>query len=154
MLRSIGETESASAQGLRHNVRVAADPTSAAHPARNAGHASFTLSLVQPGSAVHATGKYFAGNEGGAGTAGAGGDTTAGGTGGAVTQPAIVANTAAASAARRVIERRGPDAMGWFLLEALFALVIAVAIVAWTMGPKRRKPPRGSPNDTGNGSPR
>jgi hypothetical protein len=32
--------------------------------------------------------------------------------------------------------------MGWFLLEALVALIIAVAIVSWTMGPKRRKPPR------------
>jgi hypothetical protein len=44
--------------------------------------------------------------------------------------------------------------MGWFLLEALLALVIAVAIVMWTMGPKRRKPPRGSMNGTGNGQPR
>jgi len=32
--------------------------------------------------------------------------------------------------------------MLWFFLEALFALLIAVAIVWWTMGPKRRKPPR------------
>jgi hypothetical protein len=30
--------------------------------------------------------------------------------------------------------------MGWFLLEALVALVIAVVIVWWTMGPKRREP--------------
>ena len=44
--------------------------------------------------------------------------------------------------------------MGWFLLEALLALVIAVAIVAWTMGPQARKPPRGSTNDTGDGQPR
>ncbi len=44
--------------------------------------------------------------------------------------------------------------MGWFLLEALLALVIAVAIVTWTMGPKRNKPPRGSTNDTGDGRPR
>ena len=33
--------------------------------------------------------------------------------------------------------------MVWFFLEALVALLIAVGIVAWTMGPKRRKPPRG-----------
>jgi hypothetical protein len=33
--------------------------------------------------------------------------------------------------------------MGWFLLESLFALVVAVGIVWWTMGPPRkRKPPR------------
>ena len=31
--------------------------------------------------------------------------------------------------------------MGWFLLEALVALVIAVVIVWWTMVPRRRKPP-------------
>ena len=30
--------------------------------------------------------------------------------------------------------------MGWIFLEVLVALVIAVAIVAWTMGPKRSKP--------------
>jgi hypothetical protein len=29
--------------------------------------------------------------------------------------------------------------MAWFFLEALVALVIAVVIVAWTMGPKRKK---------------
>ena len=44
--------------------------------------------------------------------------------------------------------------MGWFLLETLVALIIAVAIVTWTMGPKRRKRPRGSTNDTGDGQPR
>ena len=74
-----------------------------------------------------------------------------GGTGGVVTQPAIAANSAAATVVRTANERRSRDAMGWFLLEALFALVIAVAIVWWTMGPKRRKPPRDSTNDTGNG---
>ena len=39
-------------------------------------------------------------------------------------------------------ERRERDKMVWFFLEALVALVIAVAFVAWTMGPKRRKPSR------------
>ena len=43
--------------------------------------------------------------------------------------------------------------MGWFLLEALLALLIAVAIVMWTMGPRRTKPPRESTNDTGDGPP-
>jgi len=31
--------------------------------------------------------------------------------------------------------------MGWFLLEMLFALVVAFGIVWWTMGPKKKKPP-------------
>ena len=30
--------------------------------------------------------------------------------------------------------------MGWFFLETLLALAIAVGIVWWTMGPKKRKP--------------
>jgi hypothetical protein len=72
-----------------------------------------------------------------------------GGTGGAVTQPAIAANSTAAIVARKANERRRLEAMGWFLLESLFALVVAVAIVWWTMGPKRRKRPRESPNDAG-----
>jgi hypothetical protein len=32
--------------------------------------------------------------------------------------------------------------MAWLLLESLLALVILVAIVAWTMGPLRRRRPR------------
>ncbi len=32
--------------------------------------------------------------------------------------------------------------MGWFLLESLLALLVAVGIVWWTMGPRRKKPPR------------
>ena len=32
--------------------------------------------------------------------------------------------------------------MEWFLLEALVALVIAVAIVWWTMGARRKPPPK------------
>jgi hypothetical protein len=39
--------------------------------------------------------------------------------------------------------------MEWFLLEMLFALVVAVAIVWWTMGGKREKPPRDSADDQG-----
>jgi hypothetical protein len=38
--------------------------------------------------------------------------------------------------------------MGWILLEALVALVLAIAIVWWTMGPKirkRRPEDRGAP---------
>ncbi len=82
------------------------------------------------------------------------GVTGTGGAGGAVTQPAMVASAAAANAARAQSERRIADAMGWFLLETLVALLIAVAIVWWTMGPKRRKPPRGTANDIRNGPPR
>jgi hypothetical protein len=44
-------------------------------------------------------------------------------------------------------ERRERDKMVWFFLEALVALLIAVAFVAWTMGPKRRKPPRDRDRD-------
>jgi Flp pilus assembly protein TadB len=29
--------------------------------------------------------------------------------------------------------------MGWILLEALVALLLAIGIVWWTMGPKRKK---------------
>jgi hypothetical protein len=39
-------------------------------------------------------------------------------------------------------ERRDRDKMVWFFLEALVALLIAVGFVAWTMGPRRRRPPR------------
>jgi hypothetical protein len=44
--------------------------------------------------------------------------------------------------------------MVWFFLEALVALVIAVAIVAWTMGPKRTKSRRERTDDTGPGDKR
>ena len=49
--------------------------------------------------------------------------------------------------ARVMDERRDRDKMVWFFLEALVALLIAVAFVAWTMGPKRRKPPRDRDRD-------
>lgn len=39
--------------------------------------------------------------------------------------------------------------MEWFFIEALFALLIAVVIVAWTMWPVRRKPPRSADGDGG-----
>jgi hypothetical protein len=42
--------------------------------------------------------------------------------------------------------------MLWFLLETLAALLLAVGIVWWTMGPKRKKPP-GTGNDAGDGRP-
>jgi hypothetical protein len=38
--------------------------------------------------------------------------------------------------------------MGWFFLEAMVALLIAVGIVWWTMGPKRRGPSARAPDDT------
>jgi hypothetical protein len=102
---------------------------------------------------------YFAGNEGatGGGGAPATGDgvatgvvVTAGGrpgSRGAVAQPATITRAAAAVATRAANERRDPDKMVWFFLEALVALLIAVGIVAWTMGPKRRKPPRVTTSD-------
>ena len=130
------------AQGASHNARVADDATSAAQPARNAGQISLTLSSVQPGSVRHATGAYFAGSEGDEGRAG-----NEGGAGGLVAQPATISSAALAQASCVMRERREPDKMVWFFLEALVALLIAVAIVAWTMGLGRRKPPRITPGD-------
>jgi hypothetical protein len=60
--------------------------------------------------------------------------------GGGVTQPAIEAVSNAASR-----QRKG-DAMGWLLLEALVALSLAVFIVWFTMGGRRKNPPR-APQD-------
>lgn len=45
--------------------------------------------------------------------------------------------------------------MGWLLLEALVALLLAVFIVWFTMSGKRREPPRATPrptDDAGNGN--
>jgi hypothetical protein len=89
---------------------------------------------------------YRAGSEGGA----AGGAGATGRSGGAVTQPATSRAIAAATtvdesfrAARGGQGRSG--AMGWILLEALVALLLAIGIVWWTMGPKRkRRPPDGA----------
>ena len=53
---------------------------------------------------------------------------------GVVAQPATISSAAVAQASRVTSERREPDKMVWFFLEALVALLIAVAIVAWTMG--------------------
>lgn len=36
--------------------------------------------------------------------------------------------------------------MGWIFLEALVALLLAVGIVWWTMGPKTRKRPPDDPD--------
>ena len=60
---------------------------------------------------------------------------------GAVAHPATISSVAAARANRVTRERREQDKMLWFFLEALVALLIAVAIVGWTMGFGRRKPP-------------
>jgi hypothetical protein len=52
------------------------------------------------------------------------------------TQPAMDAASNAASRQRR------SDAMEWLLLEALVALSLAVFIVWFTMGGRRKNPPR------------
>jgi hypothetical protein len=39
--------------------------------------------------------------------------------------------------------------MGWFFVEALLALVIAIVIVWWTMGPKRGKRSSAGDDDRG-----
>ena len=138
-------------------MRVAGAAISATHPARNAGQRSETASSFQPGSTFHVTGEYFAGNEGAAVGAGAGamaagfavavdGAASRGG----VAQPARIAMRmmmATEAVAVATDERRERDKMVWFFLEALVALVIAVAFVYWTMGPKRRKPPRDRDGD-------
>jgi hypothetical protein len=62
-------------------------------------------------------------------------------------QPATTSSAAAATAACAASERRDTDKMAWFFLEALTALLIAVGIVAWTMGGKRDKPPRAKAGD-------
>jgi hypothetical protein len=113
---------------------------------------SLTLSSDQPGSALHATCAYFAGNDGSAAAGGAegagglaGGREGAGGCG-AVAQAATISSVVTAEANRTATERREQDKMLWFFLEALVALLIAVAIVGWTMGFGRRKP-RSKPAD-------
>jgi hypothetical protein len=68
---------------------------------------------------------------------------------------AIAAAKIADDRARGVRGRQGRcSAMGWILLEALVALLLAIGIVWWTMGPKRKKGPRdgpGSSDDRGSG---
>jgi hypothetical protein len=78
----------------------------------------------------------------GAATEGVGaGGGKLGGTGGAVVQPATSTITAAQTPRARHGRRRSFAVMTWFLLEALLALVLAVGIVWWTMGPRKKKPP-------------
>jgi hypothetical protein len=72
------------------------------------------------------------------------------GSGGTVTHPAATKSIDAAKTIRARCGRRSPKAMEWFLLEAMVALLLAIGIVWWTMGPKRRKPPRKNTNDAGN----
>ena len=152
-LRSVATTAFASAQGACQRSRVAAEARSAAQPARKAGQISATRSSDQPGNALQAAGTYFAGNDG---AAGGGGAAAAGGGarrrfGDRGRRAGLARDGGAArddqecrggERRARASERRGPDKMVWFFLEALVALLIAVGIVAWTMGPKRRKPPR------------
>ena len=81
--------------GGSQTARVAGVATSATQPARKAGQISATLSSVQPGSALQATGEYFAGNEGatgGAGTA-AGGAGASGAAGNGVVAGALAATS-------------------------------------------------------------
>jgi type VI protein secretion system component VasK len=57
-----------------------------------------------------------------------------------VAQPATISSVAAAEANRVTRKRREQAKMLWFFLEALVALLIALAIVGWTMGFGRRRP--------------
>ena len=157
---SFGPIASAAAQETCHNVRVVADATSAAQPTRNADQASSTRSVDQPGNAFQLAGAYFAGSEGAGGVTATGGGATGGvgacsvGAGGVTAQPVTIASAATLKARHAGSERRGCSEMEWFLLETMVALLIAVGIVAWTMGPKRRKRSAGTPSDAENGSSR
>ncbi|TMH50681.1 MAG: hypothetical protein E6H60_08240 [Betaproteobacteria bacterium] len=93
-----------------------------------------SVSSAQPGSCANATGRSTARAVSGTATAAGGGFIPVWGS---VVQ---AAQTAAATAARYL--GRGV-AMIWFLLEALVALLLAVFIVWFTMGGKRKpSPPR------------
>jgi hypothetical protein len=81
---------------------------------------------------------------GGTGTTDGGAVGGTGGAGGVVTQPAMDAISSAASS------RWKGEPMEWLLLEALVALSLAVFIVWFTMGGKRKNPPR-DPKDPGKG---
>jgi hypothetical protein len=72
-----------------------------------------------------------------------------------MTQPATSAAALAIKAMHGSRRRQGNrDAMGWLFLEVLVALVIAVAIVAWTMGPKRKRSRGEFTDDAGRGDKR
>jgi hypothetical protein len=60
------------------------------------------------------------------------------GTGGATGGVAHAANTASGTA---TVNRRRRDAMEWIFLEAGVALLLAVFIVWFTTGGKRKRPP-------------
>jgi hypothetical protein len=81
----------------------------------------------------------------GGGAPGVGAITAGGGAGGAIAHPA--SSTATHAAARQPRRSEGRGRMGWILLEALVALLIAVGIVWWTMGPKRKTRRRDPPAD-------
>ncbi len=128
-------TRATTARGPRRRMQA-----SAPQPTRNAGHASWTRSSLQPASAANAAD----GIAQGATARRPAVQPVDGRSGGVVTQPA--ANSTSAEAMRggdAARAGRSPAVMGWFLLESLFALLVAVGIVWWTMGPRRkRKPPR------------
>ncbi|HEY7943105.1 MAG TPA: hypothetical protein VIH15_01215, partial [Casimicrobiaceae bacterium] len=99
----------------------------------NAGHAAATSSSRQPGIVAKLAARSTAlADSGGAGAA----DGGARGGEGSVAQPTSDAASIAARTKRRC------DAMAWLLLEALVALLLAVFIVWFTMGGKRKEPPR------------
>ena len=105
---------------------------------------------------------YFAGRDdtlpgggAGAGIGAVGNADTGTGAGGAIAvgtlaHPATMMCAATANAMQSAREIGVSLKMEWFFLEAFVALAIAVAIVAWTMGPKRRRPSEGSPRKATN----
>ena len=128
----------AAAQGSRQIIAVVACARSAAQPAENAGQASASVSSAQPGSSWKATGRSSA-RSGWVVTAAEG--AALGTLGGNVLQAAHSAPTAAQAALGR------SWVMVWFFIEVLVALLLAVFIVWYTMGGKRKPSPPSADGD-------
>src|SRR5208282_4304022 len=130
----------AAVQGSRQIAAVAARARSAVQLAENAGHASASVSSAQPGRSSKATGRSSA-RSAAVVTAAAGGGL--GALGGSV----LHAAQSAASAAQATL---GSDlAVIWFFIEALVALLLAVFIVWFTMGGKRKRSAPSAEGDEG-----
>ncbi len=100
-------------------------------------------SSAQPGTSAKVTGVKTA-RAGGSGTGDGAG--AAGGAGAGVGAGGVTWHAVTSIAAARLTTRRNERTMGWIYLEAALALVVAVGLVAWTFG-ARRKPDAQKPPD-------
>jgi hypothetical protein len=128
---SSARSEEAAEHAARHTAADSGRASSARQPAANEGSAAERLSLLQPGRAEYGTGWNAMPGGDTAGT------TVRPGGGAGVGPDAHDSSTQTAAALESI-------AMIWFILEALVALFLAVFIVWFTMG-GRRKPPRTPP---------